>query len=100
MLVVAILGMRFRLRFANRLLLASRDERKLENWRKAHPAKAERAIFLVAGISGAGILVLGSLLLTGVVPASWLLVFVWVSLFVTDFVAGVVILIWLNDLAR
>ena len=97
-LIVAITGMKSRLRFAKRLFNAYKDENKMENWRKN--SNRHRLFLLIALFSILGILSLGLLIFTGLLPMSNMLLIGFVVLVLLCLISGVVMLIELEKLVK
>ena len=97
-LVVAIMGMRSRLRFAKRLFNAYKDENRMENWRKN--SNKHKLFLLMALFSILGILSLSLLIFTGILSMSNILLIVFVALILLCLISGIIMLIDLEKLAK
>lgn len=97
-LVVAIIGMRSRLRFAKRLFSAYKDENRMENWRKN--SNKHKLFLLMALFSILGILSLSLLIFTGILLMSNILLIVFVALTLLCLISGIIMLIDLEKLAK
>ena len=97
-LVVAIIGMKSRLRFAKRLLSAYKDENRIENWRKNK--NKHKLLLLMALVSILGILFLSLLILTGILSMSNIVLMIYVVLILSCLISGILILADLEKLAK
>jgi uncharacterized membrane protein SpoIIM required for sporulation len=89
--VVAIFGMRSRLRFADRLSNAYKDKKKLEYW-ASHNQKKRRLLLLIALVSILGIVVLWLLTITGVIIPSIVTLMIFGTLVVIVIMTGFLLL--------
>jgi hypothetical protein len=98
-LVVAVLGMRARLRFASRLRHVHRDKVIFNNWLKVHQTR-QRFLLAISLISVIGVFALGTLILSGILFLSKIILIVLLFLIILGFIAGTLILIDLKKLAK
>ena len=91
--VVAIFGMRSRLRFADRLSNGCKDKKKLEYW-ASHNQKKRRLLLLIALVSILGIAVLWLLTIADVITPSiiTLMIFGTLTLVVIGIMTGFLLL--------
>ena len=97
--LAAILGMRARFRFSNRLRSAYREKEKIENWTRSY-RRNQTLLLRIALISILGALVLGLLLLSGKLFPSTLIVIIFGVLLLLAIMSGTLILIELKRLTR
>ncbi len=99
-IVVAMIGMRSRLRFGNRLLNAYKDKKRVEDWRETQGKNKQKLLLLSALVSIIGILALFLLVLANILQMSNLLLLIFVALIFLCIISGILILIDLEKLAK
>ena len=96
--IVAIIGMRSRLRFAERLFSAYKDKNRIESWHKNK--NKHKLLLLTALVSILGILFLSLLILIGILSVSSILLITYVVLILSCLISGILILADLERLAK
>jgi hypothetical protein len=97
-LIVAIIGMRSRLRFAKRLFSAYKNKSAIKNWGKYK--NKHQLLLLVALVSILGILFLSLLILTDILNLSNILLLGYVVLILSCMTSGILLLIDLEKLIK
>lgn len=98
--IVAILGMRARFKFANRLRDAYQDKEKMDNWLKTHNQNKQRVFLLIALVSILGTLALGLLIASGILSMSIIVLIVFIALIVLCIISGIILLMDLDKLSK
>ncbi len=98
-LIAAIFGMRSRLKFGRRLRNVSQNREKLDNWLVTHQRK-QRVLLIVSAMSILSTLALCLLMLSGILFPSKPILIVIGTLILVSIIAGTLVLIDLERLAK
>lgn len=96
--IVAVAGMKSRLKFAKRLFGIYKDEKRIEQWRKGK--NKHRLLSLTALASILGIIFLTLLILFGALSMSNVTLIIFVVLILLCFISGFIILADLEKLTK